>query len=327
VSKISRDELYEWFLYDPVTGIFTWRKRPEIGGKSAKVGDVAGSVNNRTGRAPRRILSLNDNRIYASRAAYMMMAGGIPDKALIDHIDGNTLNDSFANLRLASGVQNTWNRIGLGSMPKGVSKDARGRFKARITGPESRKINLGTWETEAEAHAAYMGEASMSAHEFDPSFPDAMKDSEIRIWINACNHEPARQALRQLLAYRGRGVSKSMAEFQSEKPVAVKPLVWSPVETWKQCSRERAPAFGGEYQIVMLDPDRDALPSLYFEIGLGAFMFRFEQAQDPKGLPGETCPRKFPSIDAAKAAAQADYERRILSALDGPHSFRTASAA
>lgn len=97
--------------------------------------------------------------------------------------------------------------------------------------------------------------------------------------------------------------------------VEVKPLEWVPVEEWKRCSKERAPAFGGEYQIVMLDPDDEPLPSLYFEIGLGAFMFRFEQGQDPMGLPGETCPRKFPSVEAAKAAAQADYERRIRSAL------------
>lgn len=41
----------------------------------------------------------------------------------------------------------------------------------------------------------------------DPSFANALSDSEVRIWINACNHEPARQALRQLLAYRVRGVS------------------------------------------------------------------------------------------------------------------------
>jgi hypothetical protein len=43
--------------------------------------------------------------------------------------------------------------------------------------------------------------------EADPSFADALPDEQIRIWINACNHEPARQALRQLLAYRVRGVS------------------------------------------------------------------------------------------------------------------------
>lgn len=39
----------------------------------------------------------------------------------------------------------------------------------------------------------------------DPSFPDALNDNEVRIWINACNHQPAKQALRQLLAYRVRG--------------------------------------------------------------------------------------------------------------------------
>ena len=44
----------------------------------------------------------------------------------------------------------------------------------------------------------------------DESFPDALPDEQIRIWINACNHEPARQALRQLLAYRIRGVSQPL---------------------------------------------------------------------------------------------------------------------
>lgn len=98
--------------------------------------------------------------------------------------------------------------------------------------------------------------------------------------------------------------------------VTVKPLVWEPVEAWMKCTKERAKAFGGEYQIVMLDPDDpEPLPSLYFEIGLGAFMFRFEQGPDPMGFPGDTCPKKFPSVEAAKAAAQADYEARICSAL------------
>ena len=116
-------------------------------------------------------------------------------------------------------------------------------------------------------------------------------------------------------------LTAELAEARRERDAAlagaveVRPMVWSPVESWKQCSRERAPAFGGEYQIVMLDPGEDELPSLYFEIGLGAFMFRFEQDQDPMGLPGETCPRKFPSVEAAKAAAQADYRARILTAL------------
>ena len=56
----------------------------------------------------------------------------------------------------------------------------------------------------------------------DPSFADALSDSEVRIWINACNYEPARQALRQLLAYRIRGVSSTPAPSQT----AVEPVAW-----------------------------------------------------------------------------------------------------
>ena len=96
--------------------------------------------------------------------------------------------------------------------------------------------------------------------------------------------------------------------------VKVKPLVWEPCEDWKVCSKERAPAFGGEYQMVLLDPKDDPRPSLYFEIGLGAFMFRFAQGE-PDHL-GPTGPKKFPTFAAAKAAAQADYTARILSAVD-----------
>lgn len=89
-----------------------------------------------------------------------MSNGDIPDDMLIDHIDGDTLNDRLTNLRIAGAAQNTWNRIGAGGMLKGVSKDSRGRFKARIGVPGG-KINLGTWDTEAEAHAAYMGAAAV----------------------------------------------------------------------------------------------------------------------------------------------------------------------
>lgn len=55
----------------------------------------------------------------------------------------------------------------------------------------------------------------------DASFPTALSDSEVRIWINSCNHEPARQALRQLLAYRVRGVSSALTSPASGERDAV----------------------------------------------------------------------------------------------------------
>lgn len=155
--SLTQADLREWFSYDPETGIFRWIKRPKIGGGSAKVGDVAGSVNSKG----RRVLWLKKKRIYCGRAAYIMTHGDIPDNALVDHIDGDTGNDRIANLRLASSVQNTWNRIGAGLMLKGVSVDARGAFKARIDIGDGKKLNLGTWKTAEEAHAAYMGAAAI----------------------------------------------------------------------------------------------------------------------------------------------------------------------
>ena len=154
--SIVQSELLEWFRYDPETGQFYWIKRPKIGGGSAKVGDVAGSISTNK----RRVLWLKGKRIYASRAAWIMSNGDVPDGVLIDHMDGDTLNDRLGNLRIAGTAQNTWNRLGTGDRLKGVSKGDRGRFKARISVPGG-KINLGTWDTEAEAHAAYMGAAAV----------------------------------------------------------------------------------------------------------------------------------------------------------------------
>lgn len=64
----------------------------------------------------------------------------------------------------------------------------------------------------------------------DASFPTALSDSEVRIWINACNHEPARQALRQLLAYRVRGVSSALTSPASGERDAPAGYVLAPVE-------------------------------------------------------------------------------------------------
>jgi hypothetical protein len=91
----------------------------------------------------------------------------------------------------------------------------------------------------------------------------------------------------------------------------VRPLDWEPVEGWP-CTKERAPALGGEYEIVRCDGDSG--PSVCFRVGSLSFVFILER--DPKGdLPTHMRPRQFASLEVAKAAAQADYERRTLSAL------------
>lgn len=164
-TKLSQATLRRWLRYDPETGLFYWRERPWRA--KVRVGDVAGSVETQHGKK-RRILWVSGTRMYASRAAYIYVHGDIPDAALVDHANGDTLNDRIENLRLASTAQNVWNRMqreGTG-YPLGVTKTHRGRFKARIQLPNGRKLNIGTWNSEEEAHAAYMGAAAILHTEF-----------------------------------------------------------------------------------------------------------------------------------------------------------------
>jgi len=86
---------------------------------------------------------------------------------IVDHVDNNGLNNSRNNIRLGTQAENMANRgadkrnkLGI----KGVSKSGS-RFRSAIT-PNGKQIMLGTFDTEAEAHAAYLGAAKILWGEF-----------------------------------------------------------------------------------------------------------------------------------------------------------------
>jgi len=90
--------------------------------------------------------------------------------------------------------------------------------------------------------------------------------------------------------------------------------VWKPEDA--PCTRFKAEALGGHMMIVELDPETH--PGTYsVGIDLGGLCFKFILAEYDDFLPKYTAPAKFEGIEAAKAAAQADYETRILSAIIG----------
>lgn len=72
----------------------------------------------------------------------------------VDHIDGNTLNNQTANLRLCTHRDNMrnqrskCNKLGIGTI--GVSKTASGRYGASFRGEY-----IGSWNTIDEAQAAH----------------------------------------------------------------------------------------------------------------------------------------------------------------------------
>lgn len=86
---------------------------------------------------------------------YYMDTGKIVDK--VDHIDGNTFNDVPSNLREATQLQNCHNRrinSNNTSGVKGVHKDARGKFVARIRVGDGKRIYVGSFDNLEDAEAA-----------------------------------------------------------------------------------------------------------------------------------------------------------------------------
>ena len=98
--------------------------------------------------------SVDGSREYVYMHRLLLDAG--PDD-IVDHIDGNRLNNTRANLRLVTRTQNQWNRRTQDNACgyKGVSWHRhKGKYYARIQVNGHRRF-LGYFETAYEAHLAY----------------------------------------------------------------------------------------------------------------------------------------------------------------------------
>jgi hypothetical protein len=125
-------------------------------------GDRAGSLYSNGYRN----ITIDGKRYGEHRLAFLYMTGKWPAK-LVDHRDLNPSNNGWDNLRSANWSQNnankhTRNRLGA----KGVKQHATsGRFEASIRIAGKRRY-LGTFDTVAEAAAAYATAANDAFGEF-----------------------------------------------------------------------------------------------------------------------------------------------------------------
>jgi hypothetical protein len=102
---ILTDSVNDDFIYDSSTGILKWsytRKRNR--------GMEAGSLSHchKTGKISGRRVKYNGHEIGVHRIIYQMNHGYCPD--VLDHKDGNPLNNRLSNLRPADPTLNSWNQ-------------------------------------------------------------------------------------------------------------------------------------------------------------------------------------------------------------------------
>jgi hypothetical protein len=162
-NSLTAKRLRQLLDYDPAIGQFTWlvNTKPQSGGRGSK-GNRAGT---RTNKRP--MICIDGRQYRASRLAFLWMTGRWP-QAHIDHINLDSADNRWINLREATHSQNGANCKPRGELGfKGVQFDQRGRRKyiAKIT-VNSRTIRLGCFDSPEEAHAAYCAAAEKYFGEF-----------------------------------------------------------------------------------------------------------------------------------------------------------------
>jgi hypothetical protein len=158
-DDILRDRIIELLTYDTQEGIFRWRKIPPSLSKKAR--REAGSMSNQRRKNPYLSITIDKKSYLAHRLAYLYINGSLPD--IVDHINGNTLDNRIVNLRPATFRSNIQNhRLKSRSdktsgLHRGVYFDNQNTFrkyKAQINA-DNEKISR-YFKTEKEAETWYI---------------------------------------------------------------------------------------------------------------------------------------------------------------------------
>lgn len=145
--KLIPESAKERILYNKKTGELIWKKEnkshPRLTGKPA------GSKNGNY-----LVVKLDGIQFKAHRVAWFIATGCQPN--IIDHINGDTVDNRFCNLRNVTANENAKNH-GKGKrkdgMPCGVRLLPSGRFQARVSCDKKQKT-IGTFDTISDAEKA-----------------------------------------------------------------------------------------------------------------------------------------------------------------------------
>lgn len=163
LKDLTVEEVTTLLDYEHKTGVFRWVSRAGRGGR-IPAGTQAGNLN----KEGYRYIWINGKLYTASRLAVLIMTGSWP-KHQVDHVNRDTSDDSWENLREAEQRYNKANSKRYKNNTtgfKGVTFDKeRELFTVRIRENGTYR-RLGRFETAEEAHEAYKKAAKRLYGEF-----------------------------------------------------------------------------------------------------------------------------------------------------------------
>lgn len=160
---LNQERIRELLDYNPETGALTWRVRKA---NCVHVGDAFGTVNKLGYRR-----GVIDNKSYhAHRLIWLWMTGAWPTDG-VDHLNGDKIDNRWANLRNATVSVNTRNQKRGGRKSAtgvlGVTPGKAGRFRVTIR-VGGKNLYFGTHDTIEQAAAVYIEKKKI----FHPDAPE-----------------------------------------------------------------------------------------------------------------------------------------------------------
>lgn len=149
---MTQEYLKSILKYCPLTGIWVWvnppKEHPRLAGKPA------GTLIPGSHGGPYRNIQVDGVKRKSSRLAFLYMTGLEP-VGFMDHINGDTTDDRWANLRVVTKNQNAWNVNNTKKLETMGTHKVKSKWQARIR-VNGKSISLGNWPTRAEAHEEYL---------------------------------------------------------------------------------------------------------------------------------------------------------------------------
>lgn len=110
MPRPTAERVRELLDYDQNTGTFVWKVQPSA--RRVDVGLIAGCTSLHRSQISYRSIGVDGGQHLAHRLAVLWMTGEWPNDASdVDHIDGDGLNNAWANLRVVTKSINRWNTV------------------------------------------------------------------------------------------------------------------------------------------------------------------------------------------------------------------------